>query len=173
MNTTTKLSTAIVLALGLLAVSAAGAASARPMTHAAQAQTGTTSYAAGKVIHLGTILVTRADAEGAQAPIAKPQAGTVFLGEVDVTPADTLAARAARRNTVYLGSIEVTPADSAEARYAMRGQQSGAVFLGSIDVKAKGHRVPVIGTLIAAIDSTHSRSLLAAVGALVFARAGG
>ena len=172
MNTTTKLSTAIVLALGLFGMGAAGAASARPMTQAALVQTGATSYAAGKVIHLGTILVTRADAEGAPAPVAKPRAGTVFLGEVDVTPADTLATRAARRHIVYLGSIEVTPADSAEARYVMRGQQS-TVFLGSIDVKAKGHRVPVIGTLIAAIDSTHSRSLLAAVGALVFARAGG
>jgi hypothetical protein len=74
---------------------------------------------------------------------------------------------------VYLGSIEVTPADSAEARYALRDSTPGTVFLGTVDVKAKGHRMPVIGTLVAAIDSTHSRGLLAAVGALVFARVGG
>lgn len=165
MNTTTKLSIAIVLGLSLLGMSAADAASARPLTKAGQAQTGV-SYTSGKVIHLGTIVVTPADMPGAKA--ATKPAGTIYLGVVNVTAADTLEARAARRNTVYLGSIEVTPANSA-ARYAV----AGTVDLGVINVKAKGHRIPVIGSLVAAIDSTHSRSMLAAVGALVFARAGG
>ena len=166
MNTTTRLSTAIVLGLSLLGMSAADAASARPVTKAGQIQTGASSYTSGKVIHLGTILVTPADMPGAKAA-AKP-AGTIYLGEVQVTAADTLEARAARRRTVYLGSIDVTPVNSA-ARYAV----AGTVDLGVINVKAKGHRIPVIGSLVAAIDSTHSRSMLAAVGALVFARAGG
>jgi hypothetical protein len=164
MNTTTKLSTAIVLGLSLLGMSAADAASARLVTKAALVQTGAGSYTSGKVIHLGTIVVTPADT-GAKAPAHK---GTVDLGVVKVTAADTLEARAARKRTVYLGSIDVTPVNSA-ARYAV----AGTVDLGVISVKAKGHRVPVIGSLVAAIDSTHSRSMLAAVGALVFARAGG
>ena len=154
MNTTTKLSTAIVLGLSLLGMSAAAdAASARPVTKAAQVQTGGTSNASGKVIHLGTIEVTRADAEGATAQA--PQA-------------------ALPKGTVYLGSITVTPADSIDARYAARQeQQAGTMFLGTVEVKGKSRRLPVIGALVAAADSTRSRSLLAAVGALVFARAGG
>ena len=163
MNTTTKLNTAIVLGLSLLGMSAAGAASARPATKAAQTQTGAGSYASDKVIHLDPVLVTPANT-----PAAKPAAGTLYLGEVKVTAADTLEARAARQRTVYLGSINVTPSDSA-ARYAVA---SGTVNLGTISVKAKGHRVPVIGSLVAAIDSTSSRGMLAAVGALVFARSG-
>jgi hypothetical protein len=149
MNTTSKLSTAIVLGLSLMGMSAAAdAASAHPVQKAAQVQTGTTSYSTGKVIHLGTIEVTRADAEGAKAPRAK--------------------------GTMYLGSISVTPADSADVRYAARqAQKPGTVFLGTVNVKAKSQRLPVIGALVAAADSTRSRSLLAAVGALVFARAGG
>ena len=128
--------------LGLSA--AADAASARPVAKASQAQTGATRYSAGNVIHLGTIEVTRADAEGAKAQ------GTLYLGAITVTPADT------------------------EARYAARqALRSGTVFLGTVNVKAKSQRLPVIGSLVAAIDSTRSRSLLAAVGALVFARAGG
>jgi hypothetical protein len=155
MNTTTKLSTAIVLGLSLLGMSAAAdAASARPVTKAPQVQTGATSYAAGKVIHLGTISVTRDDAEGAKAkaPKATQPKGTLFLG-----------------------SISVTPADSVDARYAVAQaqQKPGSVFIGSIEVTAKSHRLPVIGTLVAAVDSTRSRNLLAAIGALVFARAGG
>ena len=164
MNTTTKLSTAIVLGLSLLGMSAADAAGARPVTKAAQAQTGTGSYASDKVIHLAPIYVTPANV-----PAAKPAAGTLYLGEVQVTAADTLEARAARRRTVYLGSISVTPADSA-ARYAVA---AGTVNLGTVTVKAKSRRIPVIGSLVAAIDSTSSRGMLAAVGALVFARAGG
>ena len=164
MNTTTKLSTAIVLGLSLLGMSAADAASARPVTKAAQIQTGTGSYASDKVIHLAPIVVTPANARA-----AKPANGTVYLGEVQVTAADTLEARAARQRTVYLGSINVTPVNSA-VRYAVA---AGTVNLGTISVKAKGHRLPVIGSLVAAIDSTSSRGMLAAVGALVFARAGG
>lgn len=148
MNTTTKLSTAIVLGLSLMGMSAAAdAASARPVTKAAQIQTGATSYSTGKVVHLGTIEVTRADAEGAKAKTAS--------------------------HTLYLGSVQVTRADSAEARYAVQGQKAGTLYLGSVDVKAKGHRLPVIGAVLAAVDSTRNRGLLAAVGALVFARSGG
>jgi hypothetical protein len=150
MNSTTKLSTAIVLGLSLLGMSAAAdAASARPV--ASTVQNVTTSHVAGKVIQLGTIKVTRADAEGAKAPKT-----------------------AAANGTIFLGSITVTPAASADARYAMsQVQKPGTIFLGTVDVKAKGHRLPVIGALLAAVDSTRTRSLLVAVGALVFARAGG
>ena len=148
MNTTTKFSTAIVLGLSLMGMNAAAdAASARPVAKAAQVQTGTSRYTGGKVIQLGTIVVTRADAEGSKAVQPK---------------------------TLYLGSIYVTPADSLDARYAARqAEKPGTLFLGSINVKAKSQRLPVIGSLVAAIDSTRSRSLLAAVRALVFARAGG
>ena len=155
MNTTTRLSTAIVLGLSLMGLSAAAdAASARPVAKATQVQTGNSSYSSGKVIHLGTIEVTRADAEGAKAAKLTQSRGTMLLGTVTVTPADSIEAR--------------------DARYAVRqAQKPGTVFLGTVDVKAKSRRLPVIGTLVAAIDSTRSRSLLAAVGALVFARAGG
>ena len=181
MNTTTRLSTAVVLGLGLMGMSvAADAASARLIASAAQVKSGGTSYSTGKIIHLGTIVVTRADAEGAKAPKAKPSYSTARIGEINVTAADSLEARVAvkaaqRQGSVYLGSISVTAADSTDVHYAVRDarQQPGTLFLGTVNVQAKSRRLPVIGTLVAAVDSTSSRSLLAAVGALVFTRPGG
>jgi hypothetical protein len=149
MNTITKISTAVVLGLSLMGASlAADAASARPMTNAGHAQSGGASYPRGHVIQLGTIVVTPADQQGA---------------------------KAIQNGTVYLGSISVTPADSADARYAAKvAMQSNTVFLGTVKVTARNHKLPVIGSLLAAIDSVGPRNvLLTMVGALVFGRMAG
>ena len=147
MNTITKISTAVALGLSLLGASvAADAASARPAVKAEQLQSGGISYPRGQVIQLGTITVTPADMEGTRA--AAHQHGSVFLG-----------------------SITVTPADSADAGYASSvAQHPGTVYLGTVKVTARGHKLPVIGSLLAAIDSVGSRNLLTVVGALVFSR---
>ena len=147
MNTITKISTAVVLGLSLMGASvAADAASARPMTNAGYAQSGGVNYPRGHVIQLGTITVTRADMEGARTGNRQD-------------------------HTVFLGSITVTPADSADARYARSvAQRPGTVFLGTVTVTARNHKLPVIGSLLAAIDSVGSRNLLTVVGALVFSR---
>jgi len=144
MNTITKISTSVALGLSLLGASvAADAASARPATHAASTQTGGISYPRGQVIQLGTITVTRADMEGT----------------------------AHNQGTVYLGSITVTPVDSAGVRYAFNpAEHPGSVYLGTVQVTARNHKLPVIGSLLAAIDSVGSRNLLSVVGALVFSR---
>ncbi len=146
MNTLTKISTAVALGLSLLGTSVAADASARPAVKAEQLQTGGISYPRGKVIQLGTITVTRADMEGAKSA-------------------------AHGQGTVFLGSITVTPADSAGARYALSAaERPGTVDLGTVRVTARNHKLPVIGSLLAAIDSVGSRNLLTVVGALVFSR---
>ena len=145
MNTLIKISTAVALGLSLLGASvAADAASARPAVKAKQLQTGGVSYPRGQVIQLGTITVTRADVEGAKSATYK-------------------------QGTVYLGSITVTPAVG--ARYALNtAEHPGTVYLGTVQVTARNHKLPVIGSLLAAIDSVGSRNLLTVVGALVFSR---
>lgn len=146
MNTIARISTAVTLGLSLMGASvAADVASARPAVKAAQLQSSGVSYPRGQVIQLGTINVTRADMEGTRT--AAHQAGTVFLGK-----------------------ITVTPADSADARYALSATRPGTVYLGTIQVTARNHKLPVIGSLLAAIDSVGSRNLLTVVGALVFSR---
>ena len=139
MNTITKISTAIALGLSLLGSSVvADAASAHPAPQQ--------SHPRGHVIQLGTITVTRADMTGAR--LAAHQDGTLFLG-----------------------SITVTPADSADGRYALSAaEHPGTVYLGTVKVTARSHKLPVIGSLLAAIDSVGSRNLLTVVGALVFSR---
>lgn len=151
MNTITKISTAVALGLSLMGASvAADAASARPIANARHAQSGGVSYPRGKVIQLGTITVTPADVEGAHAK-AKPEYGTA-----------------------YLGSIVVTRADSTDARYAVSlAQRPGTAYLGTVTVTAKNHKLPVIGSVLAAIDSVGSRNLLTVLGALVFGRVAG
>lgn len=126
--------------LGLSLMGSAVAADAASAHPAQQA------YPRGQVIQLGTITVTRADMEGAKSA-------------------------AHRQGTVYLGSITVTPADSAGARYALNtSDHPGTVYLGTVQVTARNHKLPVIGSLLAAIDSVGSRNLLTVVGALVFSR---
>jgi hypothetical protein len=149
MNTIIKISTAVALGLSLMGASvAADAAAAHPAVKAQQLQNGGVSYPRGQVIQLGTITVTRADVEGRK---AAHQDGTVFLG-----------------------SIDVTPADSAEARYAQSlAQRPGTIYLGTVQVTARSYKLPVIGALLAAIDSVGSRNLLTVVGALVFSRMAG
>ena len=128
-------------ALGLSLLGASVAADAAPAAKASQQ-----GYPRGHVIQLGTITVTRADMEGARSA-AHPQA------------------------TLYLGSITVTPADSTDARYALNAaERPGSIDIGTVKVTARGHKLPVIGTLVAAIDSVGSRNLLTVVGALVFSR---
>jgi hypothetical protein len=149
MNTITKISAAVTLGLSLMGANlAADAANARPAVQAEQSQGSGVSHPSGKVIQLGTITVTRADEQGARV--------------------------ANTSGTLYLGSIQVTTADSIDSRYAASAaQQTGAVYLGGITVKARNHKIPVLGSLLALTDSTSSRNLLSVVGALVFGRVGG
>ena len=153
MNRIAKLSTAAALGLSLMSASlAADAASARPAFNATQAENGGGHLGRGKVLQLGTIVVTSADAEGVKVVKIKPNYGSA----------------------AYLGRITVTPADSVDARYAANlAKQPGVMFLGTIQVKARNGKLPVLGNLVAAMDSTRTRNLLAVVGALVFERAGG
>ena len=128
------------VALGLGLLGASVAADAASARPAQQ------GYPRGQVVQLGTITVTRADMEGARP--AAHQLGTVFLG-----------------------SITVTPTNSAAARYALNAtERPGTVYLGTVKVTARNHTLPVIGSLLAAIDSVGSRNLLTVVGALVFSR---
>jgi len=118
-----------------------------------------------------------ADATSAHTAQAQnyPRGHVIQLGTIVVTPADQQGTKAAQKGTVYLGSIQVTPADSADARYAASlVPQSGAVFLGTVKVTARSRKLPVIGSLLAAIDSVGPRNvLLTVVGALVFGRVAG
>jgi hypothetical protein len=152
MNRITKISTAVALGISLMGTGfAADAASTRPAVKAEQLQGSGVSYP-GKVIQLGTIVVTRADEAGAHAAAPKPNYGS----------------------TVFLGKIVVTPADSTDVRYAVSvAERPGTVYLGTVKVKAHNGKLPVIGSLLAVADSTSSRNLLTMVGALVFGRVGG
>lgn len=104
MNTTLKnLSLATALMLGFALTGAAHAAS-----HAAPSNTA----GQGKVMHLGTITVTRADAEGRK---SSRYGSTMVLPAIHVTGAD----RSDRYgSTMVLRSIRVAPTDTEEARYA-------------------------------------------------------
>jgi hypothetical protein len=183
MNTTirfAKLSAAVALGLSLMGASlAADAASAAPGTKAHQLQSGPAGYGQGKVIHLGTIKVTRADMEGAK-PKAKPRYGSsAFLGKVTVTAADSPMARdaaaAARKDgTLYLGSITVTSDDTEAARYAMaRADQSGTLYLGSVRVTPRDAKAPVVGGMLAVTHYLAPKTLLTVISTLVIGRAGG
>ena len=163
MNTTTKLSAVSALILGLCLVTAATAHTAQP-----------------KVIDLGTIRVTRADMAGAKhAAPAGSYGSTMYLGRIQVTPADSLDARAAalaarRPGSVFLGSITVTADDSVDARYAAANAAShGSVYLGSILVTPTSNRSAFAKGLLAVERYVGTHPAIAAVGALVFGRAGG
>ncbi len=121
------------------------------------------------VIDLGTIHVTRADAE---------RGSPVYLGRIQVTPADSLDARAAalqarRSGSFFLGTVTVTAADSVDARLAAAdAQQKGSMFLGTVVVRPQGvtqrlladlHRV---GTYVVSAG-------VALLGTLAFAKAWG
>jgi hypothetical protein len=170
-----QLSAAVALGLGITFTSLdAAAAMNAPQAKLHRVESVSLPGAQTKVIHLGTVYVTRADAEGAK-PRQPKSYGTVYLGTVHVTEADSLEARAAAKASQQKGASTVTPADSTDVRYAVRDvkEQPGTVFLGTVYVHAKSRRLPVIGTLLAAMDSTSSKGLLAAVGTLVFTLAGG
>src|SRR5690348_5010793 len=123
-----KLSLAVALVLGVVLTGAAHAASHATPSHVA---------GQGKVMHLGTIKVTRADAEGRK---ASRYGSTAYLGRIKVTYADSEQSRAAARyaartGAVYLGAVQVTANDSEDARYAERlAAVPGSAFLGSIRV---------------------------------------
>lgn len=179
-NRIVKLSAAVLLGLGLMGASlAADAASAAPAAKARLMQSGPAGYGQGKVIHLGTIKVTRADMEGAK-PKAKSRYGSsAFLGKVTVTAADSPMARAAaaaasKDGTLYLGTITVTGDDTETARYAMaQAGQSGTMYLGSVRVTPRDAKAPVIGGVLALTHYLAPKALLTVISTLVIDRAGG
>lgn len=162
-----KLSLAIALALGLgftsLAADAAQTVKAGAASH-------------GRVMQLGTIHVTAADAEGAKQRTTRGR--TAYLGKIQVTPADSeqahYAARdATRHGALYLGTVEVTADDSLDARYAAKlADEPGTAYLGSIRVTpSKADK-----TLFASAETGRHLSrftVLRIVSALAFGRAGG
>jgi len=178
----TRLSAAVLLGLGLMDASlAADAASAAPAAKAHMMQSGAAAYGQGKVIHLGTITVTRADAEGAK-PKAKvrPSYGrTAYLGKLTVTAADSPVPRAAeaaahKSGTLYLGTVTVTAEDSEQARYAAaEAEQPGTMYLGSVRVTPRDAKAPVIGGVLAATHFLAPKTLLSVISTLVIDRAGG
>ena len=102
-----KLSLAVALVLGVVLTGAA---------HAANHATPSNAAGQGKVMHLGTITVTRADAEGRKSNrYGSTMGSTMILPAIHVTGAD----RSDRYgSTMVLRRIRVTPADTEEARYA-------------------------------------------------------
>jgi len=179
MNHIAKLSAAVALGLSLMGASlAADAASVR--TSATRAETSASPYTQGKVIHLGTIVVTRADEEGAPKAKAHPSYGTRFLGRIKVTADDTEAARdaavtARAQGTMFLGAVTVTAADSPDARYAatQAARQPGTLFLGTVVVTSRDTKPALVGELVAAVRRLQSRATFSVISALVFERAGG
>ncbi|MGE5625367.1 MAG: hypothetical protein ACM3ZT_07455 [Bacillota bacterium] len=181
MNTTLKLSAAVVLALGLASTAVeASAAMNGPEAKMHLEESGSLPPGQAKVIRLGTIHVTPADAEAAARPARAPHFGsTVYLGRIQVTPADSAdaksAALAARQSgAVFLGSIIVTADDSEDARYAEANAAGrGSVYLGSIRVTPTGGKSPIAKGMLAVERYLGSHPALAALGTLVFGRLGG
>jgi|GEM_PF-7080101 len=166
MNTTLKLSAAIALSVSFACFNAFARGAQEVQPHHVQ------------VIQLGTIRVTRADAEGMKPAAAVPHYGsTLFLGRIQVTPSDSPDARAAALEAqhsggVFLGAITVTANDSEEARYAAADAAShGSVYLGSIRVTQP--KSAFARGLLAVERYFGSHASLAALGTLVFGRLGG
>jgi len=180
MNRIAKLSAAVTLGLGLLGGSlAADAASVHAAT--TRAEIGASPYTHGKVINLGTIVVTRADLEGAPKVEARLSSGrTAFLGRIKVTADDTEEVRAAARvareqGTMFLGAVTVTGADTAEARYAatQAASQPGTFFIGTVNVTARDTKPALVGAVVVAVRRLKSNATFSVISALVFERAGG
>ena len=177
MNRIAKLSAAVTLGLSLMGASlAADAASAR--STAAQSQSGGSSYVAGKVIHLGTIVVTPADAAGS----AKPETAygrTAYLGHIEVTTKDSTEARAVaasiKPGTAFLGEVVVSAKDSEEARYAaaQAAAQPGTAFLGIVEVTAKDTKPAFVGKTVVALRRIGHNAMVSMISALAFVRVGG
>ena len=165
-----SLAIALVLGLGLSGLAADAAASQPAKVHAVPTH--------GRVMVLGTIQVTAADAEGGKQ--RSPHYGyTAYLGTVHVTAADSeqahyAAREAARTGAAFLGTVEVTADDSVDARYAAKlADAPGTAYLGSIRVTP----AKTDATLLAS-NGTSTRHLsrltvFKIIGALAFGRAGG
>ncbi|HSN16796.1 MAG TPA: hypothetical protein VLV87_01185 [Gammaproteobacteria bacterium] len=181
MNRIAKVSAAVALGLGLLGASlAADAASAR--STAARSQSGGVGYssASSKVIHLNTILVTRADVAGIAEPKAQAAYGrTAYLGSIQVTASDSAEARAAaasvKPGTVFLGAVVVTAKDSEEARYAVAqaAAQPGTAFLGTVEVTARDTKPAFVGKTVVALRRIGRNAMVSMISALAFVRVGG
>jgi len=180
MNRIAKLSAAVTLGLGLMGM---GVAADAANQHAAtpRVETSASPYTHGKVIRLGTIVVTRADMDGALKAKAHPSYGSmVFLGRIKVTADDTEEARAASRvarkqGTVFLGAVTVTGADTPETRYAaaQAASQPGTFFVGTVNVTSRDTKPALVGEVMAAVRRLKSNAAFSVISALVFERAGG
>ena len=180
MNRIAKLSAAVALGLGLMGASlAADAASAR--SSVAKSQTGGSDYSSSpKVIHLGTIVVTRADEAGTVKPKAHAAYGrTAYLGRVEVTAKDSAEARAVaasvKPGTAFLGEVVVTAKDSEQARYAaaQAAAQPGTAFLGTVEVTAKDTKPAFVGKTVVALRRIGRNAMVSMISALAFVRVGG
>ena len=179
MNRIVKLSAAVALGLSLMGASlAADAASAH--STAARSQTGG-SDAPDHVIHLGKIVVTRADQDSQ--PKSKSHAAygrTAYLGRVQVTADDSAESRAAAataraQGAVYLGTVVVTPMDSVDARYAAAqvAAQPGTAFLGTVEVTAKDSKPAFVGKTVVALRRLGRNAMVSMISALAFMRVAG
>ena len=174
-----KLSAAVALGLGIVFTSLDAAAAMRaPQAKMRLMESGNQPSSKSKVIHLGTLHVTRADMEGTRKASAPARFGsTAFLGRVLVTPQDSSDARAAallarRSGAVFLGSITVTADDSEDARFARaEATRPGSAYLGSIRVTPAKNAFTY--GLLAMERFVGAHPTLALIGTLVFERAGG
>lgn len=175
MNRIAKLSAAVALGLSLM-----GASLGADAASTAQSQTGGTRYTSSKVIHLGKILVTRADEAGQSKPKAQPAYGrTAYLGRIQVTAEDSAEARAAaasvRPGSAFLGTVVVTARDSEEARYAaaQAAAQPATAFLGTVEVTAKDTKPAFVGKTVVALRRIGRNAMVSMISALAFVRVGG
>ena len=176
MNCIAKVCATVALGLSLMGASlAADAASAR--TSATHAETSASPYTQGKVIHLGTIVVTPPKA--AQVDFSKTRGSTAYLGTVKVTAADSaesrMAARAARsQGAMYLGVVQVGREDSLDARYAQRlAAERGGAYLGTVQVMPKGAEARTLAGLVMMGERLANNMRFVVLGTLAFDRAGG
>ena len=167
---------ALALSLGLVSVQAdAATAQSRNTLHLVK--TDSVSHASGRVIHLGTIVVTPPKA--AKADYSKTRGSTAYLGTIHVTAQDSTESRLAARmaesqGAVYLGVVQVGREDSLDARYAQRlAAERGAAYLGTVQVLPKGAEARTLASLVKIGERLAGNMRFVFQGALAFDRAGG
>lgn len=176
-KTATTVAAALALSLGLGSVQA-DAATSQASSKLHLKETGTVSHASGRVIHLGTILVTPPKA--AKVDFSKRRGSTAYLGTVHVSAADSTEARMAARyaksnGAAFLGVVEVTREDSMDARYAQRlaHATAGTAYLGTVLVKPAGAQARALAGLANLETRLAENVRFVVFGTLAFDRAGG
>ena len=101
-------------------------------------------------------------------------------GNWPYTAADSQEARAAeqgaqQKGTMYLGDVVVTPKDSDEARYAaaQAAIQPGTLYLGTVEVTGRDTKPAFVGKAVMAMRRLSHNAMVSMISALAFVRVGG